>query len=115
MQTDRTAPPSSVATICGAKILSEKRHQINRTVKLAIFIYKADYTYSTVTGRSEKSNPHGSSTHTITSKAPEIKGKLMTLVKNTQNLHPLIEKKNLHGLNTIGRDDKISPQIISCF
>lgn len=116
-QTDRSAPPCSVSTTCWEKILSEKCHQIIRTVKLAIFIYKADYTYSTVTGCSGKSKPHSSSTHTITSKAPEIKGKLMTLVKRTHSKStPTFTKKrkDLHGLNTTGRDDNISPWIINC-
>lgn len=43
---------------------SEVWDQRISTVKLAIFIYKAYYTYSTVTGRSGGSQPHGSSRHT---------------------------------------------------
>lgn len=44
-----------------------------------MIIYKADHTYSTVTGRSKKSQPHSSSQkHTPSQqKAPEIKGKKM--------------------------------------
>lgn len=70
----------------------EEGCQTIRTVKLAIFIYKADYTEYSYRLLWEKAAPLQFSTHTSTAKAPEIKAKLMTLVKNTQNLHAQIQK-----------------------
>lgn len=77
----------------------EEYHWNISTVKLALFIYKADYMYSTGTGCLEGGRGGGSltavlDTH-VTSKAPEFKGKLTTLVKNTLKLYTHIYKNKM--------------------
>lgn len=55
------------------------------------------------------------STHTITpKKAPEIKEKWLTVVKNALEVYAHVYKIKITRLNTTGGDDKTSPRDLSC-